>query len=199
MEQSFLRDLLESVLEMSAERGGGGEEPGVGDVAVEEEASELGPGGEGETALADVEVLEDGGQHQGNGEGRRRRGGGWIGGIGLIGLIGLIGGIGGIDRVDGVSRVGRVGRVNRVNRVSRVNRVCGVVGVVDVLEVVENDLENGDAERAVVVEEAARGRREMGRRVGFRHLGSDLVETFQENEDVVQGRDSDLKEFLELR
>ena len=193
MEQSFLRDLLESVLEMSAERGGSGEEPGVGDVAVEEEASELGPGGEGETALADVEVLEDGGQHQGNGEGRRRRGGGWIG---LIGLIGLIGRIGGIDRADGVSRVGRVGRVNRVNRV---NRVCGVVGVVDVLEVVENDLENGDAERAVVVEEAARGRREMGRRVGFRHLGSDLVETFQENEDVVQGRDSDLKEFLELR
>ena len=64
MDQSLLCDLFQGVLELGAERRGRVEESGVGDVAVEEEASELGPGGEGKATLADVEVLENGGQDQ---------------------------------------------------------------------------------------------------------------------------------------
>ena len=167
MDQSLPRDLLQGVLQLGAERRGGVEQSGVGDVAVEEEAGELGPGGEGKAVFADVEVLENGGQDQRIGKGAR------------------------IRRRSGRCR-GRRGRRGIVG-------VVGVVGVVDVLEVFENDLEDGDAEGAVVVEEAARGGGEVGWRVGFGHLGSDLVETFQENEDVVHGGNSDLKELLELR
>ena len=73
MDQSLLCDLFQRVLELGAERRGRIEESGVGDVAVEEEASEFGPGGEGKAAFADVEVLENGGQDQRIGKGARIR------------------------------------------------------------------------------------------------------------------------------
>ena len=49
------------------------------------------------------------------------------------------------------------------------------------------------------MEERARSRVELRGRVGFGHLGSDPVQTFQENEDVIDRGDFDLEELLELR
>ena len=146
VQQSLLRDALEGGAELIAQPGGT-EESWVRERAVEEETSELDPGGERETGLADVELLEHHREESGQRGGR---------------------GVGGVRRI------------------------------VDGLEVAENDLEKSDAESAVVVQETQRGRVEVRKVVGWGELRSDLVQTFQENEDVVHRSYVDVEQFLEL-